>query len=319
MSNILYIVMPTYNEEEVIENSILVVTKKIKGLIKEKKISKDSKLVIVDDGSTDKTLDIVKRLQKKNSYLIIIRLAHNRGHQIALYAGYMECYKSCDMIISMDADLQDDIGVIDDMIDEYYEGNDIVYGVRNNRDTDSWFKRNSALLFYRFMKFLGIEIIHNHADYRLMSKRSLEALSRYKESNLFLRGIIPSIGFSSSKVYYKRLERKGGVSKYNLKKMLGLAIDGITSFSIKPIRFIIHIGFVLSLVSFIYLVYVVLGKLNGADNVRGWSSLASLISFFGSFQILCIGIIGEYISKIYIETKERPKYIVDEIIGNMEK
>ena len=311
--DILYIVMPTYNEEEIIENSIFIVTGKLKQLIKEKKISQDSKLVIVDDGSNDKTFDIIKILMKKNSYLMIIRLAHNRGHQIALYAGYMECFKNCDMIISMDADLQDDIVVIDDMIDEYYVGNDIVYGVRNNRDTDSWFKRNSALLFYRFMKFLGIEIIYNHADYRLMSKRSLEALSRYNESNLFLRGIIPTLGFSSSKVYYKRLERKAGRSKYNLKKMMSLAVDGITSFSIKPIRLIIHIGFILSLISFIYLLYVVIGQLNGADNVRGWASLAALISFFGSFQIFCIGIIGEYISKIYVETKHRPKYVVENI------
>ena len=314
MNKILYIVMPVYNEEEIIEDTILVVTKKIKRLIKEKKISRDSRIVIVDDGSTDSTLDIVKKVRKRNSYLSVIKLAHNRGHQIALYAGYMECYKSCDMMISMDADLQDDICVIDDMIDEYYRGVDIVYGVRNNRDIDTWFKRNSALLFYRFMKFLGVDIISNHADYRLMSKRSLEALSRYHESNLFLRGIIPSLGFSSSKVYYRRLERKAGRSKYNLGKMIGLAVDGITSFSIKPIRLIINIGFLLSFISFIYLVYVVIGQLNGADNVRGWSSLAALISFFGSFQILCIGIIGEYISKIYIETKKRPKYIVDYIL-----
>ena len=314
MNKILYIVMPVYNEEEVIFNTIKVVTNKIKSLVKEKKISRDSKIVIVDDGSKDKTLNIVKGVKKNNSYLSIIKLAHNRGHQIALYAGYMECMKYADMVISMDADLQDDINAIDLMIDEFYKGNDIVYGVRNNRDTDTWFKRNTAMLFYRFMKFLGIEIIVNHADYRLMSKRSLESLSEYQESNLFLRGIIPSMGYSSSVVYYKRLERKAGVSKYNLKKMVGLAVDGITSFSVKPIRLIISVGLVLSLVSFLYLLYVVIGQLNGADNVRGWASLAALISFFGSFQILCIGIIGEYISKIYVETKKRPKYIVEEEI-----
>ena len=311
----LYIIMPVYNEEEIIENSIRVVTSKIKNLVKSKKISGDSKIVIVDDGSKDSTLSIIKKLQKKNSYLIIIKLARNKGHQIAMYAGYMESMKFADMVISMDADLQDDINVIDEMIDEYYKGNDIVYGVRNNRDTDTWFKGNSAIIFYKLMRFLGIEIIYNHADYMLMSKRSLESLSCYEESNLFLRGIIPSMGYSSSRVYYKRLERKAGVSKYNLRKMVGLAIDGITSFSVKPIRLIINIGFILSLISFVYLVYVVIGQLSGSDNVRGWASLAALISFFGSFQILCIGIIGEYISKIYIETKRRPKYIIDCIIG----
>ena len=314
MDKILYIVMPVYNEEEVIEESIGIVTDRLKSLIKKKKIGKDSRLVIVDDGSKDNTLNIVKKIKESNKYLVILKLAHNRGHQIAMYCGYMESINYADMVISMDADLQDDINVVDDMIDEYYKGNDIVYGVRNNRDSDTWFKRNSALFFYKFMKFLGIEIIHNHADYRLMSKRSLESLSKYEESNLFLRGIIPSMGYPSSKVYYKRLERTAGVSKYNLKKMVGLAIDGITSFSVKPIRLIINIGFMLSIISFIYLMYVVIGQLNGADNVRGWSSLAALISFFGSFQILCIGIIGEYISKIYIETKHRPKYIVEEEI-----
>ena len=314
MNKVLYIVMPCYNEEEVIESSISIVTKKIKGLIKNKKISCDSRLVVIDDGSTDNTLDIVKKLKQNNKHLVIYKLAHNKGHQIALYAGYMECMKYADMVISMDADLQDDIDAIDLMIDEFYKGNDIVYGVRNNRDMDTWFKRNSALFFYKLLYFLGVEVVSNHADYRLMSKRSLEALFRYQESNLFLRGIIPSIGYKSSKVYYKRLERIAGKSKYNLKKMIGLAIDGITSFSVKPIRLIVNIGFVLSLISFIYLIYVVVGQLSGADNVRGWSSLAALISFFGSFQILCIGIIGEYISKIYVETKHRPKYIIEEEI-----
>ena len=314
MNKILYIVMPVYNEEEVIEDSISIVTDKIKKLIKMGKIGKDSRLVIIDDGSSDNTIDIVKGLKKKNKYLVIIKLAHNKGHQIAMYCGYMESIQYADMVISMDADLQDDINVIDLMIDEYYHGNDIVYGVRNNRDTDTWFKRNSAIIFYKFMKLLGIEIIINHADYRLMSKRSLESLSKYGESNLFLRGIIPSMGYPSSRVYYKRLERTAGKSKYNLRKMMGLAVDGITSFSVKPIRLIISIGFILSLISFIYLMYVVIGQLSGADYVKGWTTIVALISFFGSFQILCIGIIGEYVSKIYMETKNRPKYIIEEEI-----
>ena len=314
MNNVLYIVMPCYNEEEVIENTIGVVSDKIKSLINDKKISKDSKIVIIDDGSKDRTLDIVKSIQKNNKHLMIIKLSRNCGHQIAMYAGYMESIKYADMVISMDADLQDDINVIDKMIEEYYNGNEIVYGVRNNRDTDTFFKRNSAMLFYKFMSFLGVEIISNHADYRLMSKRSLEALSKYEESNLFLRGLIPMLGFKSSKVYYSRLERKAGQSKYNLKKMMGLAIDGITSFSVKPIRIIINIGFILSLISFIYLIYVIIGRISGATFVSGWASTIAFICFFGSFQILCIGIIGEYISKIYIETKHRPKYNIDVII-----
>ena len=314
MNNVLYIVMPCYNEEEVIENTIGVVSDKIKSLINDKKISKDSKIVIIDDGSKDRTLDIVKSIQKNNKHLMIIKLSRNCGHQIAMYAGYMESIKYADMVISMDADLQDDINVIDKMIEEYYNGNEIVYGVRNNRDTDTFFKRNSAMLFYKFMSFLGVEIISNHADYRLMSKRSLEALSKYEESNLFLRGLIPMLGFKSSKVYYSRLERKAGKSKYNLKKMMGLAIDGVTSFSVKPIRIIINIGFILSLISFIYLIYVIIGRISGATFVSGWASTIAFICFFGSFQILCIGIIGEYISKIYLETKHRPKYNIDEII-----
>ncbi len=314
MNDILYIVMPCYNEEEVISDTVDIVTNKLKNLIKKRKISKNSKLVIIDDGSKDNTLNIVKNLQKNNKYLMIIKLSKNCGHQVAMYAGYMESINDADMVISMDADLQDDIDAVDKMIDEYYKGNDIVYGVRNNRDTDTVFKRNSAMIFYKLMKLLGVNIISNHADYRLMSKRALIALSTYKESNLFIRGIVPSIGYPSSKVYYKRLERKAGKSKYNLKKMIGLAMDGITSFSVKPIRIIINIGFILSIISFIYLIYIIVGKLLNFNYVDGWASIASLVCFFGSFQILCIGIIGEYISKIYIETKQRPKYFIDYII-----
>ncbi|MBQ8681870.1 MAG: glycosyltransferase family 2 protein [Bacilli bacterium] len=314
MNDILHIVVPCYNEEEVIENSIKVISEKLNQLIRSNKISKKSKIVIVDDGSKDNTINIVKKLQLKNKFLMIIKLSRNFGHQFAMYAGIMETRKNVDMIITMDADLQDDINAIDDMIDEYYKGNEIVYGVRNNRDNDSWFKRNSALVFYKVMSFLGGEIINNHADFRLMSKRSLEELSRYEESNLFIRGIIPKLGFQTSKVYYKRLDRKAGSSKYNLRKMLGLAIDGITSFSIKPIRFIIGIGIIFSFLSFIYLMYVIISYFRGADVVNGWVTIIALVCFFGSFQIFCIGVIGEYISKIYLETKRRPKYIIDEII-----
>jgi len=313
-SKVLYMVMPAYNEEEVIKDSVSEISNKLNKLISKKLISKDSRIVVVDDGSTDKTLEILKNLN--NNSLIILKLSRNYGHQSAMYAGLMYSMDYADITISIDADLQDDINVIDKMVDEYYKGNDIVYGVRNNRDSDTFFKRNSALCFYKLMSFLGVDIISNHADYRLMSKRSLEALSLYEESNLFLRGIIPKLGFKTSKVYYRRLERKAGVSKYNLRKMFGLAMDGITSFSIKPIRMIISIGLILSLFSMLYLFYVIYGYFTGADYVTGWASTVAFICFFGSFQILCIGVIGEYISKIYLETKNRPKYIIEEIIKN---
>ena len=308
--------MPAYNKEDVIEGSVNIVVNKLKSLIKNKVIDKNSKLIVVDDGSLDSTFSILNDLCDKNKYLMVVKLSKNCGHQNALYAGLMEAKKYADIVISIDADLQDDINAIDKMIEEYYLGNDIVYGVRNNRDSDTWFKRNSALLFYEFMSFLGVNIIINHADYRLMSKRSIEALEEYEESNLFLRGIIPELGFPSSKVYYKRLERSAGSSKYNLKKMFKLALDGITSFSVRPIRLIINFGFILSFFSILYLIYVFVCYFTGADYVSGWASTIAFICFFGSFQILCIGVIGEYISKIYLETKHRPKYIIEKIIGN---
>ena len=231
-----------------------------------------------------------------------------------MLAGMMIAKEEADMVITMDADLQDDIDVIDKMIDEYYSGSEIVYGVRNNRDSDTFFKRGTAILFYKLIALLGVEIIYNHADFRLMSKKSLDALEKYDESNLFLRGIIPKLGFKTGKIYYKRLERRAGVTKYNFKKMVGLALNGITSFSVRPIRLISSIGFVFSLLSIIYLIYVIVGYFTGANYVNGWASTIAFICFFGSFQILCIGIIGEYISKIYLETKHRPKYIIEKIM-----
>jgi len=312
VKNILYIVIPAYNEEELISESIHLVNEKMSSLMKKKKISRDSKIVVVDDGSKDNTLSILKNIKLDN--LIIIKLSRNCGHQNAMYAGLMFAKNEADMVISMDADLQDDINIIDKMIDDYYDGNEIVYGVRDNRDSDTFLKRTSALLFYKFMKVLGVEIIVNHADYRLMSKKSLEALEKYGESNLFLRGIIPQLGFKTSKVYYKRLERKAGVSKYNFRKMISLALNGITSFSVQPIRMIICVGFILSLLSILYLIYVIVGYFTGSDYVSGWASTIALICYIRSFQILCIGIIGKYVSKIYLETKRRPKYIIEEII-----
>lgn len=316
MGKVLYVVMPAYNEEEIIEESVRVVSKKLAALIKNKKISKASKIMIIDDGSKDQTLEILKGLVVSNKFLVVVKLSRNCGHQNAMYAGLMEAVREADMVISMDADLQDDVGMIDLMVDEYLKGNEIVYGVRNNRDKDSFFKRNTALLFYSMMSFLGVEIVSNHADFRLMSKRVIEALANFKEVNLFLRGIIPMLGFKSSKVYYQRQERRAGVSKYNLKRMIGLALDGVTSFSVKPIRFIVGIGFGLSFVSFVYLVYVVMRYFSDATLVDGWTSIIALVCFFGSFQILCIGVIGEYIAKIYLETKQRPKYFIECVWGN---
>lgn len=312
MKSKLYIVVPAYNEEELIEDSVLKINDKIRKLIKLKKVSNDSKIIVIDDGSKDNTYKILKGLELDN--LIVIKLSRNYGHQNAMYAGLMFSKDEADFTITMDSDLQDDINAIDKMIDEYYKGNEIVYGIRNNRDTDNFFKKKSAIIFYRLMKFLGVEIIINHADFRLMSKKSLESLSLFEESNLFLRGIIPQLGYKTSNVYYKRLKRQAGISKYNLKKMLGLALDGITSFSIKPIRFISIFGLLLSVISCIYLIYVVISYFSNSNLVSGWTTIISLISFFGSFQILCIGIIGEYLSKIYVETKKRPKYIIEDII-----
>lgn len=314
MNDILYVVIPAYNEEEVIENSISVVTGKLRELIKKKKISKDSKILIVDDGSKDETFSLVKGFCAKNKYLSAVKLSRNFGHQNALYAGLMVSLDRADMVISIDADLQDDVEVIEKMVSDYYEGNEIVYGVRKSRDTDNFFKRGSALLFYKMMSFLGCNLVYNCADFRLMSKKALMELAKYEEFNLFLRGIVCDLGFRSSYVYYDRKKREVGETKYNLKKMVSLAVNGITSFSVMPIRFIIALGGVCSFGAFLYLVYVVVSSFFNKELVDGWSTIVVLISFFGSFQILCIGIIGEYISKIYLETKRRPKYIVEDII-----
>lgn len=314
----LAIIVPAYNEEEIIKDSIFKLRKYLKGLIGENLVSSDSFILVVDDGSSDNTFKILKGIKSK--YLKIVKLSRNYGHQFALYAGLMETLNlDIDITVSIDADLQDDINVIRDMVVSYNLGNEIVYGVRNNRDTDSFFKRNSALLFYKLMSFFGADIIYNHADYRLMSRKVLKELGKFNEYNLFLRGIIPMIGFNSDIVYYRRLERSKGKSKYNLKKMISLAIDGVTSLSVKPIRIIISIGFICSFFSFLYLLYIIYGYVNNNNLVSGWTTIVLLISFFGSFQILCIGIIGEYISKIYLETKKRPKYVIEKRLFDNKK
>ena len=309
--NILYLVIPCYNEEEVLPITTKKLTEKLDNMIKDKLVSKESRIMYVNDGSKDRTWELIGQFNKTNKYVIGVNLSRNRGHQNALLAGLMTAKEYADIVVSMDADLQDDIDVVDKMVIEYNNGCDIVYGVRSARKTDTWFKKTTAEGFYKFMALLGVEIVYNHADYRLMSKRALNELENFKEVNLFLRGIIPLLGFKTAKVEYERKERFAGESKYPLKKMLNFALDGILSFSIKPIRIITSAGFIVSFLSFLFLIYVIIGHFV-SDNVTGWTTIVALICFFGSFQVLCIGIIGEYIGKIYMETKKRPRYIISE-------
>lgn len=310
MEDVLYIVVPCYNEQEVLEETTKRLTLKISELQLEKKISADSRILYVDDGSNDDTWDIINKLFNENNYVTGIKLSRNRGHQNALLAGLFEAAEHADMIVSMDADLQDDIEALDKFVDEYYKGSQIVYGVRKSRKKDSVFKRTTAITFYKLMSAMGVEIVYNHADYRLMSKAAVMELMNYKEVNLFLRGIIPMIGFKHSIVEYDRGERYAGESKYPLRKMLYFAIDGITSTSVRPIRMITMFGLISMLVSFVYAIYVLVGYFNG-QTVQGWTTSILLLCFFGGAQVMCTGIVGEYVGKIYLETKARPRYIVE--------
>lgn len=310
----LYIVIPCYNEEEALKETSKRLLLKMKSL--QSKISPSSRIVFVNDGSQDKTWDIIQELHDQNPFFCGINLSRNRGHQNALLAGLLTVTPYCDMAISMDADLQDDINAIDEMIDKFYDGNDIVYGVRSKRATDTVFKRATAEGFYKLMSYLGVDCIYNHADYRLMSKKALEGLAQFKEINLFLRGIVPAIGFKSACVYYERKERVAGESKYPLKKMLSFAIEGITSFSIKPIRGITALGCFISLISIIMLIFSLIGYING-KTIPGWSSIMVSLWFLGGLLMFSIGLIGEYIGKIYLETKGRPRFLVDEYLGDV--
>ena len=308
---ILYVVVPCYNEEEVLEETTRQLKIKMEDLIKSKKISSKSKVMYVNDGSKDKTWELIKDINKKEKLFTGVTLSRNRGHQNALLGGLMTAKKYADVIISMDADLQDDINAIDGMLEKYQEGNDIVYGVRSARKKDTFFKRVTAEGFYKFMKALGVDCVYNHADYRLTSKRVLEEFSNFKEVNLFLRGMFPLVGFKSDVVYYERNERFAGVSKYPLKKMLNFAWDGITSFSVKPLRLIASIGFFLTLVGLglgIYVLVALILKMKIASFVLSTMS----IWFVGGLNMISIGIVGEYIGKIYSETKARPRYIISE-------
>lgn len=309
----LYVVIPCYNEQEVLWETRRRLEEKLYKMIAENTISDRSRIVFVDDGSKDNTWSIIKEMHEKDRMILGIKSSRNRGHQNTLLEGLMTVKDECDIVISMDADLQDDIDVLDQYVQQYYDGCDIVYGVRSARKKDSYFKKITAEGFYKLMNKMGVEIIYNHADYRLMSKRALEELGNFKEVNLFLRGIVPMLGFKTGVVTYERKERFAGKSKYPLKKMLSFAIDGITSLSIKPIRFISALGIVLFLVSIILLVYYTIGYFRGGT-IEGWATLVVSIWGIGGLQLLAIGIIGEYIGKIYLETKGRPRYIVEEFL-----
>ncbi|MFH0474217.1 glycosyltransferase family 2 protein [Kluyvera ascorbata] len=306
---ILSIVVPCYNEQEAFKLCLTELLTRINEMIKRGKISPKSNIVFVDDGSIDNTWSLIASMGKDLEQVKGLKLSKNKGHQIALIAGLEACQDS-DITISIDADLQDDTTVIEKMVDSYNSGIDIVYGVRNNRSTDSLFKRYSAELFYKTMTMMGVNQIENHADFRLLSKRALASLLKYKEQNLYIRGLIPLIGFQSEKVYYSRDERVAGESKYPLKKMIGLALEGITSFSVVPLRIVTALGFIISILSSLGVFYTLIQYLLG-HTVSGWTSVILAILFIGGVQMLCLGVIGEYVGKIYIETKSRPKYFID--------
>ena len=310
---ILYLVIPCYNEEEVLNITTNELTKKMNDLIKKRNISKDSKVLYVNDGSKDNTWNIIKEINKKNKLFQGLKLSRNRGHQNALLSGLMYVKDLCDISISMDADLQDDINAIDEMVKEYKNGSEIVFGVRSSRKKDTFFKRFTAQTYYKLLASLGVNIVYNHADYRLMSKKALESLSEYNEVNLFLRGIIPELGYKTSTVYYERNKRVAGTSKYPLKKMIKLAIDGITSFSIKPLKMITNLGFIMGFISLCILIYSLVRKLTG-NTVTGWTFTVVSIWFVSAVQMVSLGIVGEYIGKIYSETKRRPRYIIEEVL-----
>lgn len=307
----LYLVIPCYNEEAVLRETTKQLTKKMESLIKDKKISKDSKVMYVNDGSKDKTWELIEEIHNENNMFVGLKLSRNRGHQNALVAGLLTAREYADVVISMDADLQDDVNAIDEMIEKYNNGADIVYGVRSSRKKDTFFKKFTAEGFYKFMSLMGVDIVFNHADYRLTSKRVLDEFSNFKEVNLFLRGIFPLIGFKTDVVYYERAERFAGESKYPLKKMLAFAWDGISSFSVKPLRFICALGFIILFISFIIMAYSLIQKVIG-NAVDGWTFIIISIWFIGGLQMISIGIIGEYIGKIYNETKRRPRFIIEE-------
>lgn len=307
---IVYLVIPCYNEEEVLPETNRRLTEKMNTMVTQGLADEKSRILYVDDGSRDKTWSLIQEYHQANPVVRGIKLAHNRGHQNALLAGLMTAMQDCDCAISLDADLQDDVDAIDEFVKKYLDGCDVVYGVRNKRDTDTFFKRFTAEGFYKVMKMLGADIVFNHADYRLMSRRALEGLSEYREVNLFLRGIVPLIGYRSDYVYYDRHERFAGESKYPLKKMLSFAMDGITSFSVKPLKIISNLGILLSILSVLGLIYALISYFTN-NAVAGWTAIVSSIWLLGGIQLLCVGMVGTYVGKIYSEVKARPRFRIE--------
>ena len=315
---ILYIVVPCYNEEKVLPITAPMFLGEINTLVEAGKISPDSRVLFVNDGSKDKTWEIIQSLSKEDPHYIGICQSRNRGHQNAVLAGLMEAKDHCDITISIDCDGQDDISAMEQMVDEYHGGCEVVYGVRSRRDTDTFFKRFTAESFYHLLKWMGGEVVFNHADYRLISNRVLQELANFKEVNIFLRGMFPLVGFKSTCVYYERHERIAGESHYPLKKMLALAVDGITSLSVKPLHMITGFGVLVAFASFIGVIWAIVTALMGKA-VAGWASTTCIVCFVSGVQLICLGIIGEYIGKIYMETKQRPRYIISERTWEKEK
>lgn len=315
MADCLYIVIPCYNEEAVLKETARRLKEKLDGLIGQGVVGRESRVMFVNDGSRDNTWPIIQELHRQDRAFSGVNLSRNRGHQNALLAGLLTAVNFADVIISMDADLQDDIDAVDEMLRQWRAGYDIVYGVRSKREKDTFFKRFSAEGFYHLMKKLGVDIVFNHADYRLMSRRAVEGLSQFSEVNLFLRGIVPQIGYKWTTVEYERGERFAGESKYPLKKMLAFALDGITSFSVKPIRMVLTCGLILFLVGIGILIWALCVKLSG-HSTAGWTSLMGSIWILGGIQMLSLGLIGEYVGKIYAETKRRPRYIIESVLNS---
>ena len=311
MNPILYIVIPCYNEEEVLPITAPLFKKQIEKMTDSGLISEKSRIMFVNDGSRDKTWEIISSFAKSDPVFLGISQSRNRGHQNAVLAGLMEAKEKCDITISIDCDGQDDIGAMEEMIKEYLDGSEVVYGVRSSRKTDTFFKRATAESFYKFLNTMGAEVVFNHADYRLISSKVLNEFAEFKEVNLFLRGMVPLVGFKSTSVYYERNERIAGETHYPLKKMIALAIDGITSLSVKPLRLISILGIFFAIISFIGVIWAVVSHFIG-HTVIGWASMVSIICFMGSVQLISLGVIGEYIGKIYMEVKKRPRYIISE-------
>lgn len=312
---IVYFVIPCYNEQEVLPETVRRLTEKLSQMQRDDLVSEESRMLLVDDGSKDKTWQLISEFNQSNPYVEGVKLAHNRGHQNALLCGLMTAKEKCDCAISLDADLQDDIEVLDEFVRKFRDGCDVVYGVRKKRETDTWFKRTTAEGYYKVLGLLGVDIVFNHADYRLMSKRALEGLAEYKEVNLFLRGIVPLIGYRSDYVYYDRHERLAGESKYPLKKMISFALEGITSFSVKPLKLISSLGILISILSVFGLLYALISYFAGVA-VSGWTAIVCSIWLLGGLQMLCLGVVGTYIGKIYSEVKARPRYRVETYLEN---